>query len=169
MLYLTRTIDEKDHISRTGIEPTSSDNRLDVLPLNYPTISSAIKYISWGCGRRRLFIPVWIHPHPHPKKILWLEKFCPNFSLIKQSIPSMCTKEQMRPRSRMYLLVVVNLSIPLKINFTDLQTIFYWTFRFHRSKLKVHNNGSSIHSSNGILAEKNISEYTNRGQIREIE
>ena len=36
---------KKDHIIKTGIEPASSNNRLDILPLNYSIISSATQQL----------------------------------------------------------------------------------------------------------------------------
>jgi hypothetical protein len=37
---------KKDHKIRAGIEPTSSDNRSAVLPLNYPIFSPTIKIVA---------------------------------------------------------------------------------------------------------------------------
>ena len=49
---------KKDHKIRAGIEPTSSDNRSDILPLNYPIFSLAlnINYI-FEHSSRRLDLP----------------------------------------------------------------------------------------------------------------
>jgi hypothetical protein len=64
----TKDFIEKDHKIRVGIEPTSSDNRSAVLPLNYPIFSPVIRMTAYSdinlrkhkCNRTVMIIDIFI-------------------------------------------------------------------------------------------------------------